>query len=64
MKGVLNESTEMVHKHESGETGGLAECGATSTVTHDRLEVLPVEEALDREGTAKCGRCFGDGGGY
>jgi len=64
MKGVLNESTEKVHKHEPHRTQGIAECGATSTVTHDNLRVLPVEEALDREATTKCGRCFGDGGGY
>jgi hypothetical protein len=62
--GVLNEATEMVHKHEPERAQGRAECGATNTATHDRISVVPVEQALNREDTSNCGRCFGDAGGY
>ncbi|WP_372480235.1 hypothetical protein ACAH01_03400 [Halomicrobium sp. HM KBTZ05] len=64
MKGLLNESTATVHKYEPQRGRGVAECGATTTVTHDQLRVLPVERALDERDASKCGRCFGDGGGY
>jgi len=64
MEGVLNETTATVHKHEPDPTHGEAECGATSTVDHDQIRIVPVERALDQEAATKCGRCFGDGGGY
>ena len=64
MEGVLNKTTATVHKYEPESAHGDAECGATSTVTHDRIRVVPVERALDEEAATKCGRCFGDGGGY
>lgn len=64
MKRVLNESTEMVHRHEPQGTQSGTECGATSTVTHDHVRVLPFEQTLDRDDVDRCGRCFGDAGGY
>jgi hypothetical protein len=64
MEGVLNETTETVHKRESDPAHGEAKCGATSTVTHDQIRVVPVERAIDEKAATKCGRCFGDGGGY
>jgi len=62
--GVLNEATEMVHRYEPERARGKAECGATNTATHDQIRVVPVEEALNRADVSKCGRCFGDAGGY
>lgn len=64
MMGVLNESTEKVHKREPQRERRAAACGAMTTVSHDRFSVVPVDEALDRDETTKCGRCFSEGGGY
>ncbi|MHB9288525.1 hypothetical protein ACKVMT_15950 [Halobacteriales archaeon Cl-PHB] len=64
MQGVLNERTQKVHKLESGGADPRPECGATNRVEHDEISVLPVEEAVDRSGIDRCGRCFADAGGY
>ncbi len=61
MNGVLNETTNKIHKHERGRSDFQTTCGATSHVSHEDLRLIPVEQADDAD---RCGRCFEDGGGY
>ncbi len=64
MDGVLNQSTNKVHKHEAGTADFRTRCGATSHVSHDDLRLISVDRALEETATNRCGRCFDDGGGY
>lgn len=64
MKGVLNETTNTIHKHETGKTKLATECGITYHVAAEQLRVAPIEQATADPGTRKCGRCFDDAGGY
>lgn len=62
--GVLNETTDTVHKHEVGAAEFETECGLTHHVTPETLRRMPIEQALSSERTSKCGRCFPGAGGY
>ncbi|QLK25891.1 hypothetical protein HYG81_17715 [Natrinema zhouii] len=64
MNGVLNETTNKIHQHESGRSDFQTTCGATSHVAHDHLRLVPVEQAVSDVDANRCGRCFDDGGGY
>lgn len=64
MKGVLNETTKTVHKHEIGKTELQTECGLTHHVAPDQLQTTSVEQATADFDARKCGRCFEEGGGY
>lgn len=64
MNGVLNETTNKIHKYESGRSDFQTSCGATSHVAHEHLRLIPVERAVSDADANRCGRCFDDGGGY
>lgn len=64
MDGVLNTSTNTVHKHEHRNPSSKTTCGATRFVSNDQLHRMDVEDALTGHHANKCGRCFSDGGGY
>ncbi|MBZ6496243.1 hypothetical protein [Natrinema longum] len=64
MNGVLNETTNKIHKYESGQSDFQTSCGATSHVAHEHLRLVPVEQAIDGADADRCGRCFDEGGGY
>lgn len=64
MDGVLNETTNTVHKRETGATEVATVCGATYHVASENLHSTQVESAVETTTTKKCGRCFEDGGGY
>jgi len=64
MHGVLNETTNKIHRHESGRSDFQTTCGATSHVAHDNLRLVPVERAVSDADANRCGRCFDDGGSY
>jgi hypothetical protein len=61
---VLNEHTNIVHKHKPGNSSLQTECGGTRTVTHDHLQSTSIEQALNKPPVSKCGRCFRGAGGY
>ncbi|MFB6136401.1 MAG: hypothetical protein ABEJ04_06545 [Halobacteriaceae archaeon] len=62
--GVLNETTNTVHKHETEGSEFETECGLTHHVAPERLRKVPVERAVASERTSRCGRCFSEAGGY
>lgn len=64
MKGLLNEVTDTIHKHQRGEIDFQTRCGAISHVSHDNFQVTSVEQTIATGDVSKCGRCFDDGGGY
>jgi len=64
MKGVLNETTQTIHKHETGESAFGTECGATHQLSSENLHVVSVTSASAATDVDKCGRCFDGGGGY
>ena len=64
MKGVLNETTRTVHRHEIGAEDLQAACGATTHLAPDNLRVVSVESTASDPNTLKCGRCFRGEGGY
>jgi hypothetical protein len=64
MEGLLNETTDTLHKRETGRSDLAAVCGATSHVSHDNLRMAAVETAATSPETSKCGRCFDSAGGY
>jgi len=62
--GVLNETTNTVHKHKTGGSDFETECGLTHHVAQDSLRTIHIEQAIDRSDLSKCGRCFSEAGGY
>ncbi|WP_408959315.1 hypothetical protein [Natrinema sp. 74] len=64
MNGVLNETTNKIHKREAGRSDFQTSCGATSHVAHENLRLMPVERAISDTDANRCGRCFADGDGY
>lgn len=62
MDGVLNTTTNTVHRHR--EAGVKTACGATRHVADDRLDRVDVDRVVLDSNACKCGRCFADGGGY
>ncbi|MXV63285.1 hypothetical protein GS429_14660 [Natronorubrum sp. JWXQ-INN-674] len=64
MDGVINETTDMIHKHKDGHSDFGTRCGATSHVAHDQLRLVSVERAASDSNVSRCGRCFDDAGGY
>lgn len=64
MDGVLNETTNTVHKHDRRNAAPRPFCGATDHVTHDNLRLVRVDSTVDATAASKCGRCFDDAGGY
>lgn len=63
-KGVLNETTRTVHRHETGKSDLQTACGLTYNVDPDRLRRTSIEQATTDFNASKCGRCFDDAGGY
>lgn len=64
MKGILNETTNTVHKHRAGASALQAECGATDHLERGYLRSVAVERVLTGADADKCGRCFAEAGGY
>ena len=64
MNGVLNETTNKLHRHKTGRSDFRTTCGATVHVTHDNLRLIAIERAVADTNVTKCGRCFADGSGY
>lgn len=63
-RGVLNETTMTIHKHETGAADSRAVCGHTLHVEQERLRVVGVQRATEELDARKCGQCFEDGRGY
>jgi hypothetical protein len=64
MNGILNETTNTVHRHDPGTSRFETECGLTHHVAPDHLRRMPIEQAISKDSTSKCGRCFPEAGGY
>jgi hypothetical protein len=64
MNGILNETTNTVHRHGTGTSEFETECGLTHHVASEHLRRMSIEGAVTKESTSKCGRCFPDVGGY
>lgn len=64
MDGVLNTTTDTVHKRGSLNAVSDTACGATLYVAEERLDSVDVEQAVRDRQASKCGRCFEDGSGY
>lgn len=64
VKGVLNETTMTVHKHEMGTAYLQTMCGHTHQVAHEQLRIVGIKRATEELGADKCGQCFEDGKGY
>ncbi|SEW02302.1 hypothetical protein [Natrinema salifodinae] len=63
MKGVLDETTNSLHKREPGRSDFQTSCGATAHVAHEHLRLISVDQALDGDAN-RCDRCFTDDDGY
>ena len=64
MDGILNTTTNTVHKHGFQDSNSETVCGATKFVSKGQLDEVDVDQALTDHHANKCGRCFSDGGGY
>lgn len=64
MDGILNETTNTVHKQESGKSALETPCGVTNNLSEDHLRQTAIDQLVTTTNTTKCGRCFEDGGGY
>lgn len=64
MDGVLNETTNKIHKYEHGRSDFQTTCGATAHVAHEHLRLISIEQAIGGADANRCGRCFADGSGY
>lgn len=60
MDGVLNKTTDTVHKGGSGAWDLETMCGVAHTAPTDYLRPVPIGVAVRTAATTKCGRCFGD----
>lgn len=64
MDGILNETTNKVHRHSPNGTDYRTSCGATYHVPSERLRRTSIDEAVEEHTATRCGRCFADAGGY
>jgi hypothetical protein len=64
MEAILNETTQTVHRQETGTPSLRTVCGVTYHVGPDQLRRVSVARATGHLDASKCGRCFDDGGGY
>jgi hypothetical protein len=64
MAGIVNKYTGTIHKQQSGASSLETKCGLAKRVSPQKLERMPVERAVERPDTTKCGRCFSEAGGY
>jgi hypothetical protein len=64
VKGILNETSKTIHKHERGAAKFQTLCGQTYHLDHGQLRMIPVERATTDIDAEKCGNCFEDGRGY
>lgn len=61
MDGVLNQTTNKVHKYEPDSSDFRTPCGATARVSHDELRLISIERLVDDSTVTKCRQCFEDG---
>lgn len=64
VRGILNETSMTIHKHELGGADFQTLCGQTYRLGHGQLQKIQVERATEELNAEKCGRCFEDGRGY
>jgi uncharacterized metal-binding protein YceD (DUF177 family) len=64
MDGVLNESTNTVHRKAVSEHRLHTVCGVTHNLPEDNLQQVTIDQQIAATATSKCGRCFEEGGGY
>ena len=64
MDGILDQSTNTVHKQKTGTSALRTPCGITYNVSEEQLHKTTIDQRVTDGGTTKCGRCFEDGGGY
>ncbi|MFB6228462.1 MAG: hypothetical protein ABEH88_07850 [Halobacteriales archaeon] len=64
VRGILNETSMTIHKHEMGAADFQTVCGQTYHVEHGQLRMIPVDQATEEHDADKCGRCFENGRGY
>jgi hypothetical protein len=62
--GVLNETTNTVHKHKAGAGEFETECGLTRHVESRTLQRVLITEVVTSKRTNRCGRCFPEAGSY
>jgi len=64
MDGILNETTNTVHRPEAGTAGQETVCGVTYHVPADNFRPTEFDPDATPAAITKCGRCFDDAGGY
>jgi hypothetical protein len=64
MNGILNETTNRVHKHENGRADFQTVCGELSHVSHEQLQRVSVEQAVSGADVSTCEHCFSNVSGY
>jgi hypothetical protein len=64
VRGVLNETSRTIHKHEMGAEDYRTLCGQSYHLDRGQLRMIQVKQATERFDAEKCGRCFEDGRGY
>lgn len=63
VRGVLDETSMKIHKHERGAADFQTVCGQIYHVEHGHLRIIQVTQGTEKFDADKCGRCFDDGRG-
>jgi hypothetical protein len=64
LRGILNETSMTIHRHETGAEDFETSCGQTYHLQRGQLRTIQITRATEEVGAEKCGRCFEDGRGY
>lgn len=64
VSGILNETSQTIHKQELGTGDFQTLCGQTYHLDHGQVRKIQIEQATKEFDVDKCGRCFEDGRGY
>lgn len=58
VRGVLNETSMKIHKHERGAADFQTVCGQIYHVEHGHLRMVQVKQDTEEFNADKCTRCF------
>lgn len=61
VRGVLNETSKKIHKHERGAADFQTVCGQIYHVEHGQLRMIQVKQGTEAVDADKCERCFENG---
>jgi hypothetical protein len=62
--GVLNETTNTIHRRDATRPGLESVCGVTYTLSKEYLRPAAIDRSGSQPEITRCGNCFEDGGGY